>query len=43
MLNYFINRAGRGLSAKRRAQLEKAKTLLAKKIKQQGAKKNSNT
>jgi hypothetical protein len=43
MLNYFINRAGRGLSAKRRAQLEKAKTLLAKKIKQQEAKKNSNT
>lgn len=43
MLNYFINRAGRGLSARRRAQLEQAKTLLAKKIKQQGAKKNSNT
>ncbi|HEV8047934.1 MAG TPA: DUF3175 domain-containing protein [Terriglobales bacterium] len=39
MLNYFINRAGRGLSAKRRAELEKAKTLLARKIKQPGAKK----
>ncbi len=32
MLNYFINRAGKGLSAKRRAELEKAKSLLSKKI-----------
>jgi len=32
MLTYFINRAGRGLSASRRAELEKAKTLLAKRI-----------
>jgi len=32
MLTYFINRAGRGLSAKRRAKLEKAKSLLARKI-----------
>ena len=32
MLTYFINRAGRGLSAERRAELEKAKALLSKKI-----------
>src|SRR5579863_7704954 len=43
MLTYFINRAGRGLSAKRRAELEKATTLLARKIKQAGAKENSRT
>lgn len=30
MLTYFINRAGRGLSAKRRAELEKAKALMKK-------------
>ncbi len=34
MLTYFINRAGHGLSATRRAELEKAKSLLAKKVKQ---------
>lgn len=32
MLNYFINRAGRGLSRTRRAELEKAKDLLSKNI-----------
>jgi hypothetical protein len=32
MLTYFINRAGRGLSAARRRELEKAKTLLSKRI-----------
>jgi tRNA(adenine34) deaminase len=32
MLNYFINRAGRGLSADRRKELEKAKKLLSAKI-----------
>ena len=32
MLTYFINRAGRGLSASRRAELEKAKTLLSRRI-----------
>jgi len=32
MLNYFINRAGKGLTAERRAELEKAKTLLSKRI-----------
>jgi tRNA(adenine34) deaminase len=35
MLTYFINRAGRGLSAKRRAKLERAKSLLARKIERQ--------
>ncbi len=34
MLNYFINRAGHGLSATRRAELQKAKNLLARKIEQ---------
>jgi Protein of unknown function (DUF3175) len=33
MLTYFINRGGRGLSAERRAELQKAKALLSKKIK----------
>jgi len=32
MLTYFINRAGRGLSPKRRAELEKAKLLLAQRV-----------
>jgi tRNA(adenine34) deaminase len=32
MLTYFINRAGRGLSRKRRAELEKAKDLISKRI-----------
>jgi tRNA(adenine34) deaminase len=32
MLTYFINRGGRGLSAERRAELERAKTLLAKRV-----------
>jgi len=35
MLTYFINRAGRGLSPKRRVKLEKAKALLARKIERQ--------
>lgn len=35
MLTYFINRAGKGLSATRRRELEKAQTLLSKKIEQQ--------
>src|SRR6266567_7323228 len=30
MLTYFINRAGHGLTAHRRAELEKAKSLLSK-------------
>jgi hypothetical protein len=32
MLNYFINRAGKGLSATRRQTLERAKKLLSKRI-----------
>jgi hypothetical protein len=32
MLNYFINRGGKGLSDERRAELEKAKGLLSKRI-----------
>lgn len=32
MLTYFINRAGRGLSASRRAELAKAKKLLSDRI-----------
>jgi len=32
MLTYFVNRAGRGLSPTRRAELEKAKALLPKRV-----------
>jgi hypothetical protein len=32
MLTYFVNRAGRGLSTTRRAELEKAKALLFKRV-----------
>lgn len=32
MLTYFINRAGRGLSPKRRAELNKAKVLVSKRM-----------
>lgn len=32
MLTYFINRAGRGLSAPRKPELQKAKTLLSERI-----------
>lgn len=35
MLTYFINRAGRGLSEERRAELEKAKSLLSARIKRE--------
>jgi tRNA(adenine34) deaminase len=38
MLNYFINRAGRGLSAERRAELEKAKALLSARIRRERSK-----
>lgn len=34
MLNYFINRGGRNLSASRRAELNRAKILLSKRIHQ---------
>ena len=33
MLNYFINRAGKGLSAARRRELEKAKSLMQQRAK----------
>jgi tRNA(adenine34) deaminase len=32
MLTYFINRGGRGLSPARRAELERAKTLLSRRL-----------
>ena len=32
MLMYFINRGGKGLSADRRAELEKAKALLSRRV-----------
>jgi len=35
MLMYFINRGGKGLSAARRRELEKAKGLLSKRIEQE--------
>ena len=41
MLNYFINRGGRGLSVSRRAQLEKAKALLSRRIQQQKTRKRA--
>jgi Protein of unknown function (DUF3175) len=40
MLTYFINRGGRGLSARRRATLERAKSLLSKRTRQARAKRN---
>ena len=41
MLNYFINRGGHGLSVSRRAQLEKAKALLSRRIQQQKTRKRA--
>ncbi|MGB6110738.1 MAG: DUF3175 domain-containing protein [Acidobacteriaceae bacterium] len=35
MLTYYINRAGKNLTASRKEELEKAKHLLSKKIEQQ--------
>jgi uncharacterized protein DUF3175 len=35
MLTYFINRGGRGLPRKRRAELEQAKALLSKRIRKE--------
>ena len=37
MLNYFINRAGRGLSKTRRAELERAKRILQRRAARQKA------
>jgi len=42
MLTYFINRAGRGLSASRRAELERAKALLAKRVRREKTRKQRN-
>ncbi len=41
MLTYFINRGGRGLSASRRAELEKAKALLSRRIRPQKTRKRA--
>ena len=41
MLTYFINRGGRGLTAERRAELEKAKALLAKRVRRERERRNS--
>jgi hypothetical protein len=35
MLTYFINRAGKGLSAERRTELEKAKRLLSNRVRRE--------
>jgi hypothetical protein len=40
MLTYFMNRAGRGLTARRRAELQKAKLMLSKRV--EGSKKVKN-
>lgn len=39
MLTYFVNRAGRGLSRTRRAELERAKRLLHERVRRARAKK----
>lgn len=39
MLTYFINRGGKGLSARRKAELERAKKLLSARIERDKAKK----
>jgi tRNA(adenine34) deaminase len=41
MLTYFINRGGRGLTAARRAELEKAKKLLSERIQREKARKHA--
>ncbi len=41
LLTYFINRGGRGLSAARRAELEKAKMLLSKRIHRESVKRKA--
>src|SRR5262249_46561652 len=40
MLIYFINRSGGGLSAERRAELEKAKSLLSQRVRREKEKRN---
>lgn len=41
MLTYFINRGGKGLTTSRRAELERAKTLLHKRIEQEKKKRKA--
>ncbi len=41
ILTYFLNRGGKGLSTSRRAELEKAKKLLSKKVQEAKERKNS--
>ena len=41
MLTYFINRAGHGLTAKRRAELQRAKSLLSKRAQQDKSRKRA--
>ena len=41
MLTYFVNRAGRGLTAERRAELKKAKTLLSRRLELENKKTSS--
>jgi Protein of unknown function (DUF3175) len=41
MLTYYINRAGHNLSATRRAELEKAKALLSKRVAREKEKKSA--
>lgn len=43
MLTYFMNRAGKGLSAARRATLEKAKELLSKRVRDKREKERKQT
>jgi Protein of unknown function (DUF3175) len=43
MLTFYINRAGHNLSASRKAELQKAKTLLSKHIAAEKEKKRSNS
>ena len=40
MLTYFINRAGHGLSKSRKAELERAKALLSKRVEREREKKS---
>src|SRR6266478_581482 len=42
MLSYFINRAGKGLSAARRTELERAKALLSSEVRKNKEKENRN-
>lgn len=43
MLTFYINRAGHNLSASRRAELNKAKSLLSKRVQQQRTRKRPKT